>query len=156
MDQALKLLGPRLKQYREEAQISVPTVAKAVGVGRQYIYSVESGSANFNIDTFVKYLRACGVPFTEFLRGMQLSDIPTAHQRPHQMLSTILKADIPKLTDGIEVNLEAISEKAVRLQRARDSNPKAGSSSADNLIRHEKKKKAKPAQEAGQRGVSLR
>lgn len=143
---ALQSLGPQLKRYREGAQLTVAAVAKAVGVGRQYIYLVEAGTANFTIETLVKYLRACGVPFEEFLRGMRAGDISPAEQRHRQMLNIIHKSDIADLVKGIEVNLEAISEKALRLVKARasprpESGVGAGSTEGPTREGHHRKKR---------------
>ena len=115
---ARKRLGARLKKYREElAGRSVDEVAKDIGVGRQYVYQMEKGKANFAIDKYIRALRACGVSFEEFLEAMQSSDIPAEHRPFYDMLAVILKSGKKELIDGIRVNLEAISEKVQRLQK---------------------------------------
>ena len=116
-----ELLGGKLRAYREGDNIPVTKVAKESGVGRQYVYLVEDGTANFNINRYVDMLRACGVPFEEAIAGLRTSDIPAAHQRDHELLSTILNSGIDELLQGIRVPLEAIAEKALRLQKARAS-----------------------------------
>lgn len=120
-------LGAKLKQYREGAQISVNELAKSVDVGRQYVYLVENGKANFTIDSYVQMLRTCGVSFQEVLAGLHTSDIPAEHQPYHRSLSRILNSGAGDAIQGIRASLTAFAEQAIRLQKARGQpNPPSG------------------------------
>lgn len=148
------LLGERLKWYREHvAEISILELARKTETARQIIYDIEKGEYNFSIDAFEKILAGCGVSIEQLLRGMVPEDVNPAHEKFHAMLRTILDADDPELTVGIKINLEAISEKAARLKRARPpghSEHKGGQTAAQkgNVAPKEKKKPHRPARES--------
>lgn len=114
-----RLLGERLRRYRESLGISVQRLANAAGVSRQYVHLVEKGGANLTIDTYVNMLWACGVSFNEFLRGLHSSDIPESHQHAHQWLHEILDSEQDRVIEGILINLQAISLLARTLKSTR-------------------------------------
>lgn len=118
---AKQLMGARFRKLREESGVTVSTLAERSGKDRSYIHDIETGRANFSIDIFAQLLSHCGVDFEEFLTGLEPSDAPAHHQEFYRMLRIILNSGIKDLIQGIRVNLEAISEKAVRLQNARAS-----------------------------------
>lgn len=113
-----QLLGEKLKEYREHAGIRAVDLAEGAQVGRQYVYLVEGGKANFTIDSYVEMLRYCGVSFQELLTALQHSDIPNAQQRYHRSLSEILNSGQQDLIDGIDVALHAFTE-TVRTRKLR-------------------------------------
>lgn len=54
-------LGPELRGRREEAGISMPDMAKAVGLSRAYLYDLEAGKRHWPPATIVKYEARLGV-----------------------------------------------------------------------------------------------
>ena len=114
-----RLLGERLRRYRESLGISVQRLANAAGVSRQYVHLVEKGGANLTIDTYVNMLAACGVSFNDFLRGLRSSDIPESHQHAYRCLGEILDSQQEFVITGIVLNLEAISLYARSLKHTR-------------------------------------
>lgn len=114
-----KLFGERLKLYRKSAGLSVIELAERAQTARQVIYDIEKGNANYTVDQFIKVIRGCGVSVDEFLRGVSAE--PTEFHDLFHMLRIIATSGNKDLVHGIRINLEAISEKAVRLQKTRAS-----------------------------------
>ena len=117
-----KEIGKRLRELREAAGITVASIekrSKADGkkIDRTYIYDIENGNANWSIEHLARILSYCHSSLESFFFGLQKSDIPVEQQPFHRMLATILNSKDPDLTFGIRVNLEAISEKAIRVSQ---------------------------------------
>jgi len=118
---AKKMMGARLRRLREEAGIPVTQLAEDADIDRSYIHDIEAGRANPTLDVYAKLLSFCHVDFHEFLTGLQSTDVPLKHAEMQRMLSVILNSGVEDLIQGIRVNLEALSEKAMRLQKTRAS-----------------------------------
>jgi len=116
-----QIMGARLRHYRESAGLSILDVETRTKIRRSHLYRIEAGKANFSIDVFEKLLKACGVTLEEFLAGLRTSEIPSDVDDLYQMLDIIVGGKIPRQIEGIRVNLEAISEKVLRLIKARAS-----------------------------------
>jgi transcriptional regulator with XRE-family HTH domain len=63
-------IGPRLKQYREAAGLSVNEIADAIGYSRSGIEKMERGDANPTALSLFLYLRACGRTLGELFRSL--------------------------------------------------------------------------------------
>jgi transcriptional regulator with XRE-family HTH domain len=111
-----ELLGAELRALREAAGINPADLAKKLGTSRAGIYEIEAGQKNFTVDQFDKLLRACGLSAERLLAGLSKSDLPYADQDFYRMLRIILESGDPDLRHGIRVNLDAISDKALRLK----------------------------------------
>jgi transcriptional regulator with XRE-family HTH domain len=128
-EQVRKLLAAKLRAFREGAGVGVEELAKAVKRGRQYIWLVEEGKANFTINNYIHMLDECGVSFADAVSAYRSSDIPEAHQDFYALLAKILKSENPKLLDGLRETLQAFAEKSARLQKEKtrgDPNPSNG------------------------------
>jgi transcriptional regulator with XRE-family HTH domain len=118
---ARRILGERLKAYRKMAGLSVAQLGEKVNTPRQYIYDIEAGRVNYTVDQFARLLAGCGTSFEELLAGTNTSAVPVAFQDLFQMLQTIISSGNADLLHGIRVNLDAISDKALRMMKARAS-----------------------------------
>jgi len=105
--------------------MSVIELASRAKGSRHYIYLVESGKANFTIDSYVEMLAACGVSFDDAIASLRSSDIPDEHQPIYRALATVLRSNFRDLEECARVALQALAEKATRLQKIRgnDSPP---------------------------------
>lgn len=119
-----RILGERLAAYRKIAGLSVGQLARKAGTPRQYIYDIEAGKVNFSLDQYTKLLMGCGASFEELLAGTNTSTVSPAFRDLFEMLLTIVSSGNKDLIHGIRVNLDAISEKAVRLMKIRGSPPR--------------------------------
>ena len=123
------IIGQQFARLREEAGISQNKLAamargaEVTGANRSYIIDIEKGRANPTIETLANLLSLCGYDFEEFLTGMKASKVPPQHQNFHRMLSVILNSGNEDLIHGIRVNLEALSEKVMRLRTRTTPNP---------------------------------
>jgi transcriptional regulator with XRE-family HTH domain len=122
---ALKSWGEKLRRYRVKTGRAVEDLAEEAGIGRQHWHSVESGEkVSVPLGTFVRMLRACGVPFSEFLRGMSTSDIPFEDQPMHEMLADVLRSGVPSLRETVSTSLKALSMMAAGLKSERSRSKK--------------------------------
>src|SRR5213593_958285 len=124
---AKAIIGQHFTRLREEAGISqnkladMARKAELTGANRSYIIDIEKGRANPTIETFANLLSLCGYDLEEFLTGLKSSNVPPGHHNFHRMLSVILNSGNDDLIHGLRVSLEALSEKAARLMKARAS-----------------------------------
>lgn len=132
------LMGRRLRELREQAGISVAGLAKQCKLDRTYIYDVENGTANWTIEHFATLLSACHSSLESFLAGLNSSDFSPEDETFHRMLGVILASGDDDLRFGIRINLEAISEKAVRVRKKISESETR--QAAGNLTANEKKK----------------
>jgi len=132
---ARELLGEQLRQWREAAGLSILQLAEKMGTKRTFIYDIEAGRKNFTVDYWEKLLRACGVPPEEGLRGFSTSDMPREFQDLFRMLAIIVTKGNDDLIHGIRVNLDAISDKALRLHRPRSPSPSPGAAGEEGSRR---------------------
>jgi len=119
----LKQFGFRLKKlrldhHREKTHIEFEAIS---GVSRGSIDKIEQGTMKFGpgIVTIERWLKACGTNLREFFgatSSADIKDLPFQFQPQdtefHQMLADILKARDRQLSEGIYVNLRAISREA--------------------------------------------
>ena len=55
-----KIIGEKLKEFREMRGLSIWKLAKVAKVSNtKYIKAIEEGETNYTIDTFFKYIQAC-------------------------------------------------------------------------------------------------
>lgn len=120
-----QLLGEQLKAIRKNAGLSISALATNTESSRAYISAVEQGRKNISIDTFEKLLRGCGKSMEGWIAAFDRSTTPRRHPKLYEMLSTIVEINDPDLIFGIQINLEAISEKAERKARDKPS-PSSG------------------------------
>ena len=118
---AKETIGKRLRDLREGAGITVSEIARNASMDRTYIHDIEAGRANWSIDHLARLLQQYHSSLESFFVGMRSNEIPPEHADLFRMLAIILDSRDPDLAFGIRVNLEAISEKAARIRRARDS-----------------------------------
>lgn len=146
-------MGAKLKRFREEHGMSVSELARVSKRDRTYIHDIEAGRGNPTLDIYAELLSHCGVDFEEFLAGFRSDAIPSDDQDFHRMLSIILNSGIGELRQGIHVNLEAISEKAVRLKRARAGpSPASGGATTRKVVGPAARRQEKPAERKERRG----
>jgi transcriptional regulator with XRE-family HTH domain len=115
------ILGKRLTAYRNAAGLSVAQLAKKAKTPRQYIYDIEAGKVNFTVDQYTKLLAGCGASFEELLAGTNTSTISPAFRDLFEMLTTIVNSGNSDLLHGVRVSLDAISDRASRLMKVRES-----------------------------------
>lgn len=129
-DSGRKLLGQQLKTLRESSGLSIKDLAEKLKCSRAWIYDVEHGRKNFTIDEYERLLQGCNASVESAMKGLNTSDIPAKFHDLYWMLRTIVNSGSGKLVDGIRVNLEAISEKAMREHGppGRDRKPRRASS----------------------------
>lgn len=113
-DSGRKLLGQQLKVLRESSGLTHKQLAEKLQCSRAWIYDVEEGRKNFTIDEYERLLHGCNASVESAMRGLNTSDIPAEFHDLYWMLRAIINSGNGKLVDGIRVNLEAISEKAMR------------------------------------------
>jgi len=118
---AKELMGARIDKLREQAGLSKTQLSIDSGVDRTYLHDILSGDGNPTLEQYAKLASACGVDFEEFLGGIDPDAQPQAHQAFYRMLKSILTSGVKELTDALYVNLEALSEKAGRIKKARES-----------------------------------
>jgi transcriptional regulator with XRE-family HTH domain len=56
-----KIIGDLLRKFRESRGLSVWKAAQVAETSIGCIQAVEDGETNYTIDTFFKYIRACGL-----------------------------------------------------------------------------------------------
>lgn len=59
-----KVLGQRLKDFRESRGITLYAVAKKGNIRHDQASGVETGARNYSIEAFLGYLRGCGLRMT--------------------------------------------------------------------------------------------
>ncbi|MEU7819407.1 XRE family transcriptional regulator [Catellatospora sp. NPDC049133] len=64
-------VGPRLRQLREAAGISLSELARRANVGKATLSGLENGTRNPTLDTLWSVTAALGVPITALLSGQQ-------------------------------------------------------------------------------------
>jgi transcriptional regulator with XRE-family HTH domain len=60
-------IGENVRALRIEMRLSVEQLANAVEVGRQYVYEIEAGKANFTIKRLESIAEALNVPVARLL-----------------------------------------------------------------------------------------
>lgn len=92
----------RLKEIRQEKNLSQTDIAKALGVTRQAISLYEKGDREPKIDTWQKLADFFKVP-TEYLMGitndrvtLTVNDLNPAEEDAYKRITTMLRDDYPK------------------------------------------------------------
>jgi len=119
-----KLLGHQLTIMRQAAGLSEGELADKLKCSRAWIYDVEAGRKNFTINEYDRLIQGCGTSTEQALAGLNTSDVPTEFHDLYWNLRTIIMTDNKDLIFGIRVNLDAISEKARNLKKARTPKPR--------------------------------
>ncbi len=61
-----KVIGARLKSFREKLKITQTDLAQAVGKDRQYLYKIEKGLVTPNISTLICLITALEISVQDF------------------------------------------------------------------------------------------
>lgn len=116
-----EVFGEALAKLRKAVGLSVLDLSRKSGTSRNTIYELEAGRLNVTLDQYEKLLGACGVSVEEWIAGFDQDQlqalIPRDHQDLFHMLRIIATSGNQDLLHGIRVNLDAISEKALRLAK---------------------------------------
>jgi transcriptional regulator with XRE-family HTH domain len=115
-----QILGQQVAQARKNAGMSVLDLVAKSGTSRQSIYDIEAGKQNLTADQFQKLMNACGVSPENWLAGIDDvpgPDIPREHHNLFRLLGIIVRAQNLDLIHGVQVSLDALSDKALRLSR---------------------------------------
>lgn len=100
--------GSRLKQFREQANLTQQELADMSGYSRNHVRKCENGSASPTIDCLRACVTACGKTLSEFFE----SKTPVSYRSPrdqdlHDKLQDILECP-RKWSEAIAANIEAI------------------------------------------------
>ena len=78
-------LVKKLKELREQRNISINKLAGMIGTSHRRIREIESGECGLGVDTLVKYAGAVGVEF-EFRAAASNGSVPKPVPPPTQMI----------------------------------------------------------------------
>ena len=118
-----QILGERLKQLREKAEMSITDLARKMETSRSHISEIEKGTKPFTGELYDRLVRACNsTPEAAFAGLGQIRDQPEGFGEFYWMLDQILSVapfgdEGKRIVDGIRLNLEAISEKALKFRK---------------------------------------
>ena len=62
-----QIIGKKIKQAREEKQLTLVQLADLLGTDRQHIWNIEAGRKNFTLDYLDKIAQALKVSQSEFI-----------------------------------------------------------------------------------------
>lgn len=62
-----QIIGKKIKQAREEKQLTLEQLADLLGTDRQHIWNIEAGRKNFTLDYLDKIAQALKVSQSEFI-----------------------------------------------------------------------------------------
>lgn len=62
-----QIIGKKIKQAREEKQLTLGQLADLLGTDRQHIWKIEAGRKNFTLDYLDKIAQALKVSQSEFI-----------------------------------------------------------------------------------------
>lgn len=74
MEDTSKIIGERLRSYRNKKKMSQEAVAELAGMHPPYIGQLERGEKNATIDSIVKISRALNLPLEELFANIVKSD----------------------------------------------------------------------------------
>jgi transcriptional regulator with XRE-family HTH domain len=94
-----KVLGERLKAFREEKGLTAYKVALMGGLHPGQVKAVESGQANYTIDIFMSYLHGCGLHMFFFEKDEDRS-------YPHDFEDMIKKKDEGGFINIVMIGIE--------------------------------------------------
>jgi transcriptional regulator with XRE-family HTH domain len=66
-----KQFGERVKQLRQENELSQETLAQLAELDRTYIPSIEKGERNVSLEVIQKLSKAFKLQISEFLKGIE-------------------------------------------------------------------------------------
>lgn len=66
----LNFIAHRIRQLRQQQNLSQEKFAYSIGMDRSYFASVESGKRNISIINLQKIVTGLGVTFEEFFKGI--------------------------------------------------------------------------------------
>lgn len=66
-DDALKLIGARVRRLREERKVSQEEMARRSGIERSYYGRIERGAANLGVEMLVRIAEAMDVDLKELV-----------------------------------------------------------------------------------------
>lgn len=97
MDSEAFTIGVRIKQRREEANLSINALAQRAGVAKGYLWSLEQGESNSRPSgrTLYRIARELGTTMSDLLGEEVLADVTTNDEVPDE-LAEFAKAE--KLT----------------------------------------------------------
>ena len=62
-----QIIGKKIKQVREQKQLTLEQLADLLGTDRQHIWNIEAGRKNFTLDYLDKIAQALKVSQSEFI-----------------------------------------------------------------------------------------
>lgn len=62
-----QIIGKKIKQVREQKQLTLEQLADLLGTDRQHIWNIEAGRKNFTLDYLDKIAQALKVSQNEFI-----------------------------------------------------------------------------------------